>query len=639
MRAVVALCSLLAASSTVALPTDFVPNVKHPNRLSTVARLAGEKVSITTPELRSGQNLTGVNLWPVPLSYHTVNSRAYYMTPDTFSFKAAGAAFGSSILEKAFDRYRPLCFPWGPGIPANIPAPSSEVFPLSGLVVDVASDDDYLGLATNETYTLTVIDDGTVATATITAPNVYAALRGLETFSQLVQYNQHLQTYQMGAADVVDSPRYPYRGIMLDVSRHYISLSTILATLDVMSWNKMNVMHLHLIDDQSWPLIIDAYPRLAGWCAYSNFSHIYTKSDVATIVSYAKDRGIRVIPEIDTPSHSDIIKNAYPEYLTLINCDGNDCPKGHTFRSMPDPTNPKTWAFLTQIFTEVAEMFPDEAFHIGGDEFWGAWDNAPAVQAFNKEHNYTSIYDTYHYYERQVIQIIRSLGKKNIVAWEDIHGFQELHQGDTTNYADWQDVVLDVWTGWPVNPGTWQSSFEQYVGKNASVILTGPWYIDSRSHKIYDTTWDGFYKTNPGNWSGTPAQQKKVLGGHVCAWDDAINGDSGNVLTLMFPQSAAVAEVLWSPESITSQGPGQAHGRMVAHRCRLVQRQVPAATVEIGFCPVEYESPTMGPLASNDIASTAVSAAEAMQAEIAALQQQVLALKQENARLSQTSFQ
>jgi hexosaminidase len=126
--------------------------------------------------------------------------------------------------------------------------------------------------------------------------------------------------------------------------------------------------------------------------------------------------------EIDTPSHSDILTHIYPEYMTVCNCDGEDCPKNQTFLSMPDPTNAATWQFLSTVLGEVASLFPDEAFHIGGDEWWPAWATAPTVQKFMQAMNYSDAVDVYHYYERGIIDIVRGLGKTTVCAWEDIDG-------------------------------------------------------------------------------------------------------------------------------------------------------------------------------------------------------------------------
>ena len=232
-------------------------------------------------------------------------------------------------------------FSWGTGTFANHPPTGPAAFLLPGLVVNVLSSDETLGRSTNESYTLNVTDDNvSTSFATLTAQTVFGALRGLETFAQMVQYEQNKQYYQMGATLVQDAPRYPYRGIMLDVARHYIPVSAVLATLEAMSYNKLNVMHMHLIDTQSWPLVIESWPRLSGWTAFSNFSHRYTKDDISNIVSFARDRGIRVIPEIDTPSHSDVIKRAYPEVsrsCTRTVCLPHACRASLLCRPPPSP--------------------------------------------------------------------------------------------------------------------------------------------------------------------------------------------------------------------------------------------------------------------------------------------------------------
>jgi len=311
-------------------------------------------------------------------------------------------------------------------------------------------------------------------------------------------------------------------------------------------------------------------------------------------VLYAKDRGIRVIPEIDTPSHSDILTRIYPEYMTVCNCDGSDCPLNHTFLSMPDPTNEQTWEFLEKMITAVASMFPDEAFHIGGDEWWPAWQYAPTVQNWMPKMNFTDVIDVYHYYERGMIDIIRGL-KKVTFAWEDIDGFSQEHWNTSANsYNDYPDVTLSIWAGWAPNKRSWQDAASYYTSNNASVILTGPWYINSRMSSYPDSTWDGFYMNDPQNFTGTAHQLGLMKGGHVSVWDDAANSDASNMVEVTFPPASSVAEVLWSPQSMTTAvGPNA--GRMHSHRCRMVSRGIATAPMEINYCLVEYVATLISP--------------------------------------------
>lgn len=245
------------------------------------------------------------------------------LDPSSFLFLAEGPGAGSDILQQAFSRYSSLTFPYksttGEGPAPDRKRDTDPYGPLKALIVYVSSASETQGLATDESYTFNITSDGS---AYLSAATVFGALRGLESFSQWVVYDFYLQQYTVQPVVVIDEPRFQYRGIMLDVSRHFIPVPGILNVIDAMSFVKLNVLHLHLIDTQSWPIVVPEYPRLSHWGAYSNFSHTYSPDDIANIVNYAHMRGVRVIPEIDTPAHSDILTRIYPEYMTLCDCDG-----------------------------------------------------------------------------------------------------------------------------------------------------------------------------------------------------------------------------------------------------------------------------------------------------------------------------
>jgi hexosaminidase len=159
----------------------------------------------------------------------------------------------------------------------------------------------------------------------MTANTVYGAIRGLETFSQLVYHTEDGQYTISGVVDIKDTPRFSYRGIMIDTSRHFLNVHTILKHLDAMSYNKLNVLHWHFVDDQSFPYVSISFPELSAKGAY-NSRHVFDQQDVQTVIKYAKERGIRVIPEFDTPGHTKSWGKGQPNLLTP--CYTNDVPNG-----------------------------------------------------------------------------------------------------------------------------------------------------------------------------------------------------------------------------------------------------------------------------------------------------------------------
>ena len=211
----------------------------------------------------------------------------------------------TNTLVQAFNRYSTLIRPHRPA--------AADAGALQSLVVSVADpSEDPPQHGTNESYSLVIPGDG--AAARLEAATVYGALRGLETFSQLVLFNFTSGTYSVAGVPltVVDEPRFQHRGFMVDTSRHYQTLTMLNRLLDSMSYAKLNVLHWHVVDDQSFPLEVRSFPRLQGMGAYSARER-YTRLDVADVVEYARLRGIRVMLEIDTPSHTACWCRGYPD--------------------------------------------------------------------------------------------------------------------------------------------------------------------------------------------------------------------------------------------------------------------------------------------------------------------------------------
>ena len=205
------------------------------------------------------------------------------------SFSLSSVGTPSPMLTSALARYGAMLFPYGP--------PRTSGGAMVGASVNVIGSDATLHLGTDESYELST--DAARGSVAITAATCFGALRALETLSQLIQYNQSSGTYFMPLSDVSDAPRFPFRGVMVDTARHFLSLPSLRAVIDLMSYDKLNVLHIHLADDQSWPLVIEELPLLASRGAFSNYSHTYTAQDMKDLVAYAYNRGIRVIPEFD----------------------------------------------------------------------------------------------------------------------------------------------------------------------------------------------------------------------------------------------------------------------------------------------------------------------------------------------------
>lgn len=292
------------------------------------------------------------------------------------------------------------------------------------------------------------------------------------------------------------------------------------------------------------------------------------------MVAFAEARGVVVIPEIESPAHSSQIAVAYPN-MSAVAYDSNN----NSFYCLVDPSNPALFgSFWPSVWGGVNATFPSRTWHIGGDEFWPCWSESPTVAAWMASRGFT-VDDAYYWYEQQVIGTVRSFGKRTM-AWQDIAGI-------AANYSAYPDVTLEVWTG--CYSGSWQDDVSALTAAGAHVVLAGPYYI---THDPQHFTWQDMYSTDPTNATApmSPAQQALVQGGELCAWDDAVTSDAGDILVDITPYLFAVAETWWSPTTVTHSPPDL--NRLHMARCRIVSRGVPSHPI-YGFgayCAFEYEA-------------------------------------------------
>jgi len=369
----------------------------------------------------------------------------------------------------------------------------------------------------DESYRLTV----GIAGAEIAAPNPLGAMHGLETFYQLIANGD--DGWAAPGVAIDDRPRFAWRGLHIDVSRHFIPLDVIRRNLDGMAAAKLNVFHWHLSDDQGFRMESKLYPKLQGMGSDGLF---YTQDEVRGIVEYARDRGIRVVPEFDIPGHATSWLVGYPELAAapgpfqIIRTWG-------VYDPAMDPANPAVYTFLDGFIGEMAALFPDAYFHIGGDEVngkeWAA--NKTDIPAFMQAHGFKTQHDLQAYFNRQVEKIVTKYGKR-MEGWDEI-----------LNPALPKDIVIQSWRG--------AKSLADAARQGYSGILSSGYYLDhiETSGKLYlvDPLGDQADSLNA-------ADKQHVLGGEVCMWSEYIS--AANIDTRIWPRTAAIAERFWSPASV-----------------------------------------------------------------------------------------
>ncbi|XP_067172038.1 beta-hexosaminidase subunit beta isoform X2 [Apteryx mantelli] len=468
------------------------------------------------------------SLWPLPQSLRT-SPRQLQLAPDRFQIvHGAGSSAGPAcaLLQDAFRRYYEYMFGYARWLQRGRKGLAAKP-ELAQLQVVISSPEPgcngYPQLASSEAYRLTI----TEPVAVLKADEVWGALRGLETFSQLVHEDDY-GSFLVNASEIYDFPRFAHRGILLDTSRHYLPLKSILTNLGAYSYN-----------------------------------HIYTPTDVHLVIEYARLRGIRVIPEFDTPGHTQSWGQGQKDLLT-------PCYSGKQPSGSFGPVNPilnTTYDFMTKFFKEISSVFPDDYIHLGGDEVsFACWKSNPEVKEFMKKQGFGIDYAKLEsYYIQKILDIVSSYNKGYVV-WQEVFDNKAQLKPDT---------VIEVWMG-----NNYVQELSSVTGAGFTAILAAPWYLDYIS---YGQDWKKYYSVEPLDFPGSEKQKKLVIGGEACLWGEFV--DATNLTPRLWPRASAVGERLWSSRNVTDLK--DAYKRLSNHRCRMLSRGIAAEPVFVGYCAHE----------------------------------------------------
>src|SRR5882762_2360049 len=388
-------------------------------------------------------------------------------------------------------------------------------------------------LGEDESYALEVSSSG----AKLHATNPLGALHGLQTFLQLISITP--DGFSVPALHIEDRPRFPWRGLMIDSGRHFMPPDVIKRNLDGMEAVKMNVFHWHLSDNQGFRTESRKFPKLHEQGSDGLY---YTQEEIRDVVEYARDRGIRVVPEFDMPGHSTAWFVGHPELASGSGPYAVERKWG-VFDPAMDPTDEKTYKFLSEFIGEMTRLFPDQFFHIGGDEVNGKeWDANSKIQAFKKSHKIKDNAGLQSYFSGRVQELVAK-HKKTPVGWDEV-----LVPGVP------KTIVIQSWRGVDALAG---AAKEGYRG-----ILSNGYYLD--------LGWSAarHYGMDPLGGPAaalTPEQKQLILGGESCIWSEYVNAE--NIDSRIWPRNAAIAERLWSPESTTDVA--SMYARMEAESARL----------------------------------------------------------------------
>jgi hexosaminidase len=451
-----------------------------------------------------------LNLMPLPAKVQMANGRL--LIDPSFSVSIAGQH--EARLDRAVEVFlnqlrRQTGMP-----PIDMKVADS---PTATLVIQAAGGTkDVQELGEDESYRLDITDSG----ARLNAPTTLGVMRGLQTFLQLVETTS--EGFAVPAVSIEDSPRFPWRGLMIDVGRHFIPLDVLKRNLDGMAAVKLNVFHWHLSENQGFRVESKKFPKLQGMGSDGLY---YTQDEIRGLIAYARERGIRVVPEFDMPGHATAWFVGYPELASGTGPYQIERQWG-VFDPAMDPTREETYKFLDAFIGEMAGLFPDQFFHIGGDEVNGKeWDANPRIQAFMRAHAMKDNNDLQAYFNQRAQKIVASHGKTML-------GWDEILRPDLP-----KTIVIQSWRG--------PDSLAQAAKQGYRGLLSSGFYVD--------LMWSAerHYATEPltGAAAGlTPEEQKRILGGEACMWAEYVTPE--NIDSRIWPRTAAIAERLWSPQDV-----------------------------------------------------------------------------------------
>ncbi|MFW6085550.1 MAG: beta-N-acetylhexosaminidase, partial [Gemmatimonadota bacterium] len=405
-----------------------------------------------------------------------------------------------------------------------------------------------------EAYALRVAADG----VTITGASPTGLLWGVQTLRQLLPPEfedpdgENRTSWSIPAVEIEDAPRFAWRGSLMDVVRHFFPVDFVKRYVDLLSRYKMNVLHWHLTDDQGWRLEIEGYPRLTDVAAWrtepdgSRHGGYYTREEVREVVEYARLRGVRVVPEIEMPGHSSAALVAYPG-LACADPPTEVPNSWGVFRDIYCVGSPETFTFLEDVLTEVAELFPSEFVHIGGDEVPKVrWEECESCRELMRREGLADEDELQAWFLRRIERHLGSLGK-TMIGWDEV-----LEGGGVPG------SIVQVWR----DPAT----IREAVGRGHDVIAS------PTSHAYFDYSpaalpLEQVYAFDPEvgltNRTGgagrdaageaaagpatdpAPETSPRVLGGEGNLWSEYIT--TANFDFQAFPRLLALAEVLWSP--------------------------------------------------------------------------------------------
>ncbi|KAF7996750.1 hypothetical protein HCN44_002396 [Aphidius gifuensis] len=531
----------------------------------------------------------GGTLWPKPTGLVSLGEYVAHIDPDKIILHGIdGGSSAGKLIEKNIDILKQHIKKIG-----NNPIKIGGLGLTISIVGLIDPDNVKITLETKESYSLKITrENKKMISVAIEAESYFGIRNGFSTLSQLIVFDEFYNKIQIVRdVTIIDSPVYPYRGILLDTSRNYIDKATILRTIEGMGMSKLNTFHWHITDSHSFPYVSKTLPKMSKYGAYSP-QKIYTPDDVKEIVEYGLVHGVRILPELDAPAH-------VGEGWQWVGDDATVCFKAEPWNKycveppcgQLNPASEKVYEILEGIYGDMIEDFKPDIFHMGGDEVnMTCWNSSlvitdwmKKIQGWNlKMDSFIDLWALFQ--ERAYEKLKKANGGKDlhVVLWTSgLTTDKNLMKLDPKRY------IIQVWTsGDDMTIGRLaEGNYKMIISNYDALYLDcglSAWVGEGTNWCSPYKGWQKIYKNSPLELlkrQGYESKKHLILGGEAALWSEQV--DSTSVDSRLWPRAAAMAERLWGePETSWSQ----AEQRMLRHRERLVSRGILADSLEPEWC-------------------------------------------------------
>ncbi|CAK1601338.1 unnamed protein product [Parnassius mnemosyne] len=520
-------------------------------------------------------------LWPLPTGEVDLGNFLSKIDINKIDIQIPNRGKSDALMDAAGQRFRQIVSLL---VPNELSAKASGKA-LTVSLVNEKPDVREFSMGMDESYTLRVAPmSNDRINATITGNTFFGVRHGLETLTQIIVYDD-IRDHLLIARDVniSDKPVYTYRGILLDTARNYFTVDSIKATIDAMAAVKLNTFHWHITDSQSFPFVSERRPNLSKLGAYSP-SKVYTKKIIKEIVEYGLVRGVRVLPEFDAPAH--VGEGWQDTDLTV-------CFKAEPWSSLCveppcgqlNPTREELYDYLQDIYTDMAESFNPDIFHMGGDEVSErCWNSSEEIRQFMVQNRWdldkASYLKLWNYFQTKAQnRAYKAFGKRlPLIVWTSTM----TDYTHVDNFLDKDDYIIQVWTTGsdPQIRNLLKQGYRLIISNYDALYLDcgfGAWVGSGNNWCSPYIGWQKVYDNSPKVMAREYSDL--ILGGEAALWSEQV--DTAALDSRLWPRAAALAERLWSEP----QGNWRdAEYRMLHIREHLVRMGIKAESLEPEWC-------------------------------------------------------